>query len=177
MFVPVLNTIIMPDTSYNDFLQESINELKKYKGFAEKAIAQLHTDDEMHWQPGEESNSVAVIMKHLHGNMLSRWTDFLTTDGEKPTRTRDEEFIGRKETKEELMKLWEEGWKCMFGALESLNEDDFAKTITIRNEPHTIIQAILRQMTHYAQHVGQIIYIAKMIRNEDWNTLSIPRKK
>jgi len=164
-------------SAYIEFLNESISELKKYKRLAEKAIAQVQTDNEMHWQPGEESNSLAVIMKHLHGNMLSRWTDFLTTDGEKPTRTRDEEFIGRRETKEELMKLWEEGWKCMFDMLESLKEDDFSKTITIRNEPHTIIQAILRQLAHYSEHVGQIVYLAKMIRNEDWQTLSIPRKK
>ena len=166
----------MPDRS-TEFLYESINELKKYKKLAEKAIAQVQTDDEMHWQPGEESNSVDIIIKHLHGNMLSRWTDFLTTDGEKPTRARDEEFVDYKESKEELMKLWEEGWKCMFATLESLNENDFGKTITIRNEPHTIIQAILRQIMHYSQHIGQIIYIAKMIRNEDWQTLSIPRKK
>ena len=166
----------MPDRSI-EFLNESINELKKYKRLAEKAIAQVQTDDEIHWQPGEESNSVAVIIKHIHGNMLSRWTDFLTTDGEKPTRTRDEEFVGYRETKEELMKLWEEGWQCMFNTLESLNENDFDKTITIRNEPHTIIQAILRQIMHYSQHIGQIIYIAKMIRNDNWQTLSIPRKK
>ncbi len=166
----------MPDRSI-EFLNESINELKKYKRLAEKAIAQVQTDNEIHWQPGEESNSIAVIIKHLHGNMLSRWTDFLTTDGEKPTRTRDEEFVGHRETKEDLMKLWEEGWQCMFITLESLNENDFDKTITIRNEPHTIVQAILRQIMHYSQHIGQIIYIAKMIRNDDWQTLSIPRKK
>src|SRR6185437_1822750 len=158
----------------SEFLKESISELKKYKGFADKAIAQLHSEEEMHWAPNEESNSVAVIMKHLHGNMLSRWTDFLTTDGEKPTRTRDYEFIGHRETKEELLKLWEQGWQCMFDTLESLNENDFAKTVTIRNEPHTIIQAILRQLSHYCGHIGQIIYLAKMIRNEDWKTLTIP---
>jgi len=160
-----------------EFLNESVNELKKYKKLAEKAIAQLHTDDEMHWQPGMESNSVAILIKHLRGNMLSRWTDFLTTDGEKPTRGRDEEFVEHRENKEELMKLWEEGWQCMFNTLDSLKENDFDKTITIRDEPHTIIQAILRQIMHYSQHIGQIIYIAKMIRNEDWQTLSIPRKK
>ena len=176
MFALFLNTIIMPNTS-GEFLKESISELKKYKGLADKAIAQLHSDEEMHWQPGEESNSVAVIIKHLHGNMLSRWTDFLTTDGEKPTRTRDEEFIGRRETKEELLKLWEEGWQRMFTTLESLTENDFDKTVKIRNEPHTIIQAILRQLSHYCSHIGQIIYLAKMIRNEDWKTLSVPRKK
>ena len=166
----------MSDT-HIEFLNESINELRKYKVHAEKAIAQVHTDEEMHWQPGVESNSVAIIMKHLRGNMLSRWTNFLTTDGEKPTRERDNEFIDRKETKQELMTLWDEGWQCMFTTLGSLNETDFNKTITIRNEPHTIIQAIMRQIMHYSQHIGQIIYIAKMIRNDDWQTLSIPRKK
>jgi len=176
MFVLVSNTNIMPDRS-TEFLNESVNELKKYKKLAEKAFAQLHTDDEMHWQPGVESNSLAILIKHLRGNMLSRWTDFLTTDGEKPTRGRDEEFVEHRENKEELMNLWEEGWQCMFDTLASLDENDFDKTITIRNEPHTIIQAILRQIMHYSQHIGQIIYIVKMIRNDDWQTLSIPRKK
>ncbi len=163
--------------SATDFLKESISEYRKYKNFGDKSFAQILTDAEMHWQPNEESNSIAIIIKHLHGNMLSRWTDFLTTDGEKPTRTRDEEFIGRKETKAELLDLWEQGWQCTFNALESLTEKDFDKIITIRNEPHTIVQAILRQLSHYSQHVGQIIYITKMIRNEEWKTLTIPRKR
>ena len=160
-----------------DFLKESISEYKKYKTFGDKSFAQIETDEEMHWQPNEESNSIAIIIKHMHGNMLSRWTDFLTTDGEKPTRTRDEEFVGRKETKAELLNLWEEGWQCTFNALESLTENDFDKIVTIRNEPHTIVQAILRQLSHYSQHVGQIIYITKVIRNDEWKTLTIPRKK
>jgi len=159
------------------FLKESIAEFRKYKTFADKSFAQILTDDEMHWQPNEESNSIAIIIKHMHGNMLSRWTDFLTTDGEKPTRTRDEEFVGYQESKEELLKRWEQGWQCTFNALNSLTENDFDKTVTIRNEPHTVMQAILRQISHYSEHVGQIIYIAKMIRNDAWQTLTIPRKR
>jgi len=161
----------------NHFLETSIAEFRKYKTMGERAMAQLYTDEEMHWKPSPESNSMAIIIKHLHGNMISRWTDFLTTDGEKPSRTRDAEFEEEKESKARLLQLWEEGWQCAFAALEPLDEADLMKTTTIRNEPHTVIQAIIRQLTHYCGHIGQMIYLAKIIRDKDWQTLSIPKKR
>jgi hypothetical protein len=161
----------------NQFCSVSIEEFKKYKGLGDKAIAQLHNDAEMHWKPGQESNSMAIIIRHLHGNMLSRWNDFLTSDGEKPGRMRDNEFIDTRETKAELIQLWEEGWKCVFAALEPLKEANLTQTIYIRKEAHTVMQAIIRQMFHYASHIGQMIYLAKQIRDTEWSTLSIPRNK
>ena len=159
------------------FLTYSIAEFHKYKTMGEKAIAQIETDAEMQWKPSTESNSLAIIIKHLHGNMLSRWTDFLTTDGEKPFRQRDNEFIERPGTKEELLALWEQGWKCVFDALDPLTEENLMQNITIRNEPHTVMLAIIRQISHYSSHVGQMIYITKAIRDTEWHTLSIPRGK
>jgi hypothetical protein len=161
----------------NHFLETSIQEFKKYKTLGDKAIAQLHSDNEMHWKPGAESNSMAIIIRHLHGNMISRWTDFLTSDGEKPTRMRDNEFIDTKESKEELIRLWDEGWNCVFNALEPLTESHLMQQVMIRNEPHTVMQAVIRQLAHYCSHVGQMIYLAKQIRDSDWQTLSIPRNK
>jgi len=159
------------------FLESSIAEFKKYKGLGDKAIAQLHTDDEMHWKPSAESNSMAIIIKHLYGNMLSRWTDFLTTDGEKPDRKRDGEFLEDRETKAQLLELWETGWKCMFDALTPLKEENLMQTVMIRSEPHTVMLAIIRQISHYCSHIGQMIYLAKQIRDADWQTLSVPRGK
>ncbi len=123
-----------------------------------------------------ESNSVAILVKHLAGNMRSRFTDFLTTDGEKPDRFRDQEFeLTSSTTRADVMKWWENGWTCVFGAIDSLRPDDVMRTVTIRGEPHTVLQAINRQIAHYAQHIGQIVFLAKHLRSNEWKTLSIPR--
>lgn len=144
---------------------------------AEKSFDQLKEDKEYHYAPDAESNSVAIIMKHMAGNMISRWTDFLTTDGEKPTRNRDGEFIERKESKEELIQYWNKGWEVFMNTLNSLREEDLMKTITIRGEAMTAAQALNRQTAHYSYHVGQIVFLAKHIKNTDWNSLSIPKNK
>src|SRR5204862_4944352 len=157
-----------------DFLLNSIQEFQKLKKLADKAMAQLEPRD-YHWQPDNESNSIAIIIKHLSGNMLSRWTDFLTTDGEKPNRHRDNEFIDDVDSVGGLMSAWERGWDCLFNALSALREDDLLKTINIRNEPHTVIKAILRQLAHYGNHVGQIVWVAKHLKSDSWQTLSMPR--
>jgi hypothetical protein len=144
------------------------------KALAEKAMAQIDEADLL-WEPAPRVNSVAVQVQHLHGNMLSRWTDFLTTDGEKPTRERDAEFIPDASwTREELTAVWEEGWQCLFSALDALAPDDLLKQVTIRGEAMSALDAIERQMSHYAYHVGQIVYIGKIRKGKDWKYLSIP---
>lgn len=158
------------------FLSSAIARFQSQKELAEKALAQIG-DEDLFWSPGEESNSIAILMQHVAGNMLSRWTDFLTTDGEKPSRQRDAEFEAGLRTREELMESWNAGWKCLFDAVTPLRDEDLLKTITIRNEPHSVIDAILRQLSHYSQHVGQIVYIAKSRRDTSWQTLSMPRKR
>ncbi|MBK5285140.1 MAG: DUF1572 family protein [Bacteroidia bacterium] len=157
-----------------EFLAESIKSFHGLKLNAEKAIAQL-SNQAMHFCPGTESNSIVIIMKHLSGNMISRWTDFMTTDGEKLNRNRDAEFIDDLSSREQLMESWNSGWSCLFRSLENVKEEDLMKPVYIRNEAHTVIRAIQRQLSHYAYHCGQIVYLAKMIRNEKWETLSIPR--
>ena len=159
-----------------EYLKTVKKRFKEAKVTAEKAIEQL-TESELFWSPNEESNSVAVIVKHMSGNMVSRWTDFLTTDGEKPFRNRDDEFVGDMQTKEQVLELWELGWTTFLNALEDINEGHLLKTITIRNEPHSVIEAIERQMYHYSYHVGQIVFITKILKASDWKTLTIPRKK
>lgn len=160
-----------------NYHEDAIAMFRSYKKLADKAIAQLK-DEEFFVTLDEEANSVAVIMKHMAGNMFSRWTDFLTSDGEKPDRNRDMEFvIEESTTKDDVLDYWERGWACVFAAVEPLTLEDFGKTVTIRGEVHTIVQAINRQLTHYACHVGQIIFLAKHFRSADWNSLSIPRKK
>jgi hypothetical protein len=140
-------------------------------------MAQLR-DDELFITLDAESNSVAVIVKHMAGNMRSRFTDFLTTDGEKPDRHRDQEFeVTATTTRSEVMTWWEEGWTRMFGAIEALEPEDLMRTVAIRGEPHTVLQAINRQIAHYAQHIGQIVFLAKHLRSSEWKTLSIPRGK
>ncbi len=134
-------------------------------------------DDQLFAQPNEESNSIAIIVKHLAGNMMSRWTDFLTTDGEKPWRNRDDEFVDEFKSREELMAFWEKGWNCLFHALEGLADHQLETIVYIRNEGHTVTEAINRQLCHYAYHVGQIVYVAKLLSNTDWKSLSIPRNK
>lgn len=160
-----------------NYFEDSISALKAYKKLAEKAIAQLK-DEEFFITLDEESNSVAVIMKHMAGNMFSRWTDFLTSDGEKPDRNRDMEFvIEANTTKDEVIDYWERGWARVFEALEPLNLEDFEKTVTIRGEKHTIVQAINRQLMHYSYHIGQIVFLAKHFRSTAWSSLSVPRNK
>lgn len=157
-----------------EFVTTAIRRVKYYKDLADKTFAQL-TDADLHVQPTSGSNSIAVIIQHMAGNMLSRWTNFLTEDGEKEWRQRDDEFEVHDFSKEQLLELWERGWICFVTALESLQDDDLLKTIYIRKEGLTVIDAINRQQAHYPYHVGQIVYIGRMIKNEDWINLSIPK--
>jgi hypothetical protein len=159
----------------SQYIQSAKNQFLQYKSLAEKAIAQV-PDDKINWQYNPETNSISIIVKHLSGNMLSRFTDFLTTDGEKKWRNRDGEFEMEDLTRDQLMDAWNKGWTCLFSALDGLSPEDLSKKVLIRNEEHTVMEAINRQLTHYASHVGQIIYIAKMICDQDWKTLTIARK-
>ena len=155
-------------------LKNTINVFEYYKSLGEKAMAQI-TNEALFQMPDEKSNSISVIVKHLHGNMLSRWTDFLTTDGEKEWRDRDSEFEETIETRDEVMKQWNEGWACVFSALNTLHPEDFDKTVYIRNMGQTVLEAIMRQMAHYAYHIGQIVYLARLFNEGDWKTLTIPK--
>lgn len=160
-----------------DYLASSIAIFRQYKALAEKAMTQL-SDESLLWQPNEESNSIYLVIKHMSGNMLSRWTDFLTSDGEKPWRNRDSEFEQPAQlSRAEIMQEWEKGWQCVFNALEPLTEADLAKLVYIRGEAHSVMEAVNRQVSHYSYHVGQIVFLAKLIRNTDWQTLSIARGK
>jgi len=158
------------------FLQSAAKRLNYYKELGDKTFAAL-TDADFHFQPNEESNSIAIIIQHVSGNMLSRWTDFLTSDGEKEWRNRDQEFEIIEASKDQLVSMWEKGWAVCIGAIDALTEDDLLKTIYIRQEGLSVIDAINRQLAHYPYHVGQIIYIGKIIKNEKWESLSIPRNK
>jgi hypothetical protein len=159
-----------------EYLQSALRQFRMYKKLGDSAMQQVD-DKGLFLQPNEESNSIATIVKHMHGNMLSRWTDFMTTDGEKPWRQRDAEFDNDLQTRESVLQKWEEGWQCLFNALESITDDDLNKIIYIRNEGHTVLEATNRQIAHYSYHVGQIVYIAKMLKNDGWQSLSIPRNK
>ena len=156
------------------YLEDSLTLFRMYKSLGEKAMAQL-TGDQLYAVLDPEMNSVAVIVKHIAGNMLSRWSDFLTSDGEKPFRDRDAEFEDPPPNREALLDLWNRGWVCLFSALEPLTDADLTRTITIRTEPHSVMQAINRQVTHYAYHVGQIVFLAKHLQSEHWKSLSVPR--
>jgi len=159
------------------YLEEVRRQFRGHKRLGEGAIAQLK-DEELFFAIDAESNSVAIIIKHLAGNMRSRFTDFLTSDGEKPDRHRDQEFeLSSTPGREELMRWWEEGWSRVFAAIEPLQPGDVMRKVTIRGEPHTVLQAINRQLTHYAYHVGQIVFLAKHLRAKEWKSLSIPRGK
>ncbi|MCY9006506.1 DUF1572 domain-containing protein [Peribacillus frigoritolerans] len=160
----------------NEYLKVVRERFKSVKDLGDKTINQLSEDD-IHWILNEESNSVAVIVKHLSGNMVSRWSDFLTSDGEKPCRNRDQEFENNISSKQELIAIWEKGWNILFDTLSDLGEQDLLKTIYIRSESHTVVDAIERQMAHYAYHVGQIVYIGKQLKDKDWKSLSIPKGK
>lgn len=158
------------------YLEAVKSRFRYMKDLAERALAQVD-DDALAWSPGGESNSITVIIKHLSGNMLSRWTDFLTSDGEKPGRDRDAEFVEERLPRQELMERWERGWQVLFAALDALGPDDLLRTVSIRGEPHTVIDAIERQMFHYSYHVGQIVYLAKARAGERWRSLTIPRRR
>lgn len=153
-----------------------IKRFQYYKMLGDKSFEQL-SDEQIFWQFNQESNSIAIIVKHVAGNMLSRWTNFLTEDGEKPLRNRDEEFLNTFQSKAEVLDYWEKGWKCLFEALSQINDQNLYSTIYIRNEGHSVIDAVFRQLAHYPYHIGQIVFIAKMMKNDDWKTLSIARNK
>jgi hypothetical protein len=171
-------TIIM--TIPADFLRSANRQFLYYKTLGEKAIDQLETE-QLFVSLNDDTNSIATIVKHLHGNMLSRWTDFLTTDGEKDTRNRDGEFDASpalsNQTKEQILSLWNEGWSCLFNTLNSLKPEDLSKIIYIRNEGRTVLEAINRQLAHYPYHVGQMVFYAKILKKSEWTSLSIPKNK
>lgn len=158
----------------SSFLSSYIKRITYYKSLAEKTFEQLDEID-FHYQPNEESNSIAMIIQHLAGNMLSRFTNFLTEDGEKEWRQRDAEFELQHMSKEQLLQLWQKGWDCYLGTVQSLTENDLEKIITIRSEQHTVTDALNRQMAHYPYHIGQIVYLGRMIKNKTWKNLSIPK--
>lgn len=158
----------------SEYLSSCIKRFWEYKALADTTFGQLN-DEQMHYQPNEASNSIAIIIQHMHGNMLSRWTNFLTEDGEKEWRMRDDEFEVHQFSKEKLLALWEEGWSVFFEALESLKEDDLLKTVTIRQQPLLVIDAINRQLAHYSYHVGQVVYLGRWMKDTDWKSLSIPK--
>lgn len=156
------------------FLKSAIQQFHDYKLLAEKTFAQIK-DADFHYQPNEITNSIAINITHLHGNMLSRWTNFLTEDGEKEWRKRDDEFETHQYDKEKILQLWEEGWQTLFHALDSLTAADLEKTVYIRTKPLAVIDAIHRQLTHYSYHVGQIVMLGKIIKGPEWQSLSIPK--
>jgi hypothetical protein len=161
----------------SQYLDELRRQLRGHKRMAESAMAQLG-DKDFFTAIDPESNSVAILVKHIAGNARSRFTDFLTTDGEKPDRFRDQEFeISNNTTREEVMRWWEDGWSQVFSTLDSLRPEDVSRTVTIRQEPHTVMQALNRALAHYAQHIGQIVFLSKQLRLSEWKTLSIPRGK
>ncbi len=159
-----------------DYLGSARKQFKYYKSLGEKTFSQL-TDEQFSWQYNNESNSISIIVKHLHGNMLSRWTDFLTSDGEKESRNRDGEFENDIKSRTGVLSLWEEGWQCLFNALDKLTPSDLSKEIYIRKEVHSVVDAVNRQLAHYAYHVGQIVFIGKMVCDERWISLSVPKGK
>lgn len=159
-----------------NYHSDAVQSFRSYKRLAERAIEQVR-DEEFFAAIDPEANSISVVVKHIAGNLVSRWTDFLTSDGEKPNRNRDTEFEMIGDTRESLMEFWERGWKTLFDSLEPLTAEDFSRTITIRGEPHTVVEAVNRQLTHYAYHIGQIVLLAKHFNSSDWKTLSVPKNK
>ena len=169
----------MPHQLNTSYVQDSIGLFRYYKKLADRAMAQC-PDEALFITLDAESNSIAIIVKHMAGNMRSRWLDFLSTDGEKPDRNRDTEFEDPPQTRAQLSEMWERGWKYLFDALEPLTETDLTRTVTIRTEPHSVMQAINRQIAHYAHHVGQILFLAKHLtftKTGEWESLSVPRGK
>lgn len=166
----------MANSLGTEYLQTAIKRLQYYKLLGEKTFEQL-SDADFHYTPNDTCNSIAVIIQHMHGNMRSRWTNFLTEDGEKEWRQRDAEFEVHNQSRQQLLAIWEEGWACFFNSLQSLTEADLLKTITIRREPLSAIDAINRQLAHYPYHVGQIVHTGKMIKDAGWRNLSIEKGK
>jgi len=158
------------------YIEDSLSLFLYYKKLAERAMEQV-TDEQLFVTLDEEANSIAILVKHMAGNMQSRWTDFLTTDGEKPNRDRDSEFVDPPATRKALLDVWENGWTRLFHALEPLSDADLARTVTIRGEAHSVMQAVNRQMAHYAHHVGQIVLLAKHFAHDHWQSLSVPRNR
>ena len=159
------------------YLDGALHTFRDYKKLAERAFAQI-SDEDFFRTLDEESNSIAINMKHMAGNMISRWTDFLTTDGEKPERNRDLEFVMLPETsKNDMLAYWERGWQCVFDAVEPLKPEDLMRTIRVRGQDHTVVQAINRQLAHYAYHVGQIVFLAKHFKSSEWQSLSVPKNR
>jgi hypothetical protein len=158
------------------YLEDALSLFRYYKRLAERAMEQV-TDEQLFIALDPEANSIAVIVKHMAGNMRSRWTDFLTTDGEKPTRNRDSEFVDPPATRKDLLAAWEVGWNCLFSALEPLTDADLGRIVTIRGEAHSVMQAINRQLAHYPHHVGQIVLLAKHFACHRWQSLSVPRNR
>lgn len=158
------------------FLEDSLTLFRFYKKLGERAIEQVN-DEQLFLELDAETNSIGIVVKHMAGNMRSRWTDFLTSDGEKPDRNRDSEFVEPPPTREALLGVWEEGWTRVFAALEPLTDADLGRTVTIRGEAHSVMQAVNRQMAHYAYHVGQIVMLAKHLAKDDWKSLSVPRNR
>jgi len=158
------------------YIEDSVALFRQYKKLGESAMEQL-TDEQLCHPLDPESNSVAIIVKHMVGNMRSRWTDFLTSDGEKPNRNRDTEFVDPPNDRKSLIDAWEHGWELVFAAIEPLTDADLGRTVMIRGEAHSVMQAINRQIAHYASHVGQIIFLAKHLANDRWKTLSVPRNR
>jgi hypothetical protein len=167
----------MPETARDGELLQDVKALfANYKQLGDKALAQISGND-IHWKPEPESNSIATIVMHMSGNLLSRWTDYLTTDGEKPWRKRDEEFEEPSLDTRELLARWEKGWACVMEAMGSMNADTLGRTITIRGEKYTVLRALNRSLTHAAYHVGQIVFVAKALRSGAWNSISVPKGK
>jgi uncharacterized protein DUF1572 len=156
------------------YIQDATSLFHYYKKLGEGAMAQL-SDEQMFSALDAEMNSIAIIVKHMAGNMRSRWTDFLTSDGEKPDRNRDSEFEGPPQSREEVMTLWNDGWQIVLGTLQTLSDADVNRTVMIRSEPHSVTQAINRQIAHYAYHIGQIVFLAKHLQEKNWKSLSVPR--
>ncbi len=158
----------------NDYLASVIKQFNYYKSLGERTFQQVPVE-KLFWKPNNESNSMAIIVKHISGNMLSRWTDFLTSDGEKEWRNREDEFNDDINSKEELIATWNKGWECLLTTLNGLNKEDLSKEIYIRNMGHSVVEAINRQLSHYSYHVGQIVFLGKLINNTQWESLSIPK--
>jgi hypothetical protein len=166
----------MPHEFTTSYISDSINVFRYYKRLAERAISQV-ADADLFTELDPQTNSIAIVIKHIAGNMLSRWTDFLATDGEKPHRNRDTEFISPPAARAALLELWEQGWACLFATLEPLTDADLSRTVYIRGEAHSVMQAINRQVAHYQYHIGQIVLLARHFAADRWHSLTIPRNQ
>ena len=166
----------LKNNAASEYLRVTGEICKRYKSLGDKTFEQID-DEDFYYRTDEDSNSISILVQHISGNLISRFTNFLNSDGEKPNRLRDEEFEEQNLTREKLIEKWEEGWRVFFNTLKSLKESDLVKVVIIREEPHSVIEALDRAAAHYAYHVGQIVMLAKQIKKSDWKTLSIPKKK